>query len=135
MRAAKPFFDSNIVLYLLSADQRKANLAEALVRDEGTVSVQVLNEVASVCRRKLGLGWPDLDELLEAVHAHCTIADLTLQTHQEGLRIAREHGLNLYDAMILASALLADCSILYSEDMQDGLVVDKKLKLVNPFRS
>jgi predicted nucleic acid-binding protein len=134
MPAARPFLDSNVVLYLLSADGRKADVAESLLREDATISVQVLNEVASVARRKLRLDWPEVDELLVAVRAHCTVGDVTLETHDEGLRIARQHGLNLYDAMIVASALLAGCTVLYSEDMHHGLVIDKRLKVVDPFR-
>lgn len=134
MPAARPFLDSNVVLYLLSADARKAEMAESLLRDEATISVQVLNEVANVARRKLQVDWPDVDALLAAVRAHCDVNDLTLETHDEGLRVARQHGLNLYDAMIVAAALLAGCTTLYSEDMQHALVIDRRLKIVNPFR-
>jgi predicted nucleic acid-binding protein len=134
MRAAKPFLDSNVVLYLLSGDAHKADRAEALLRDTAIVSVQVLNEVTSVARRKLALAWDEVDELLAAVKSHCTVIDLTVATHEEGLRHARMLGLSLYDAMIVSSALLAGCSILYSEDMHHGLVIDKQLKIVNPFR-
>jgi predicted nucleic acid-binding protein len=65
------FFDTNVVLYLLSADEHKANAAEALLAQGGMVSVQVLNEAASVCRRKLKLPWPEVHELLDAVKACC----------------------------------------------------------------
>jgi predicted nucleic acid-binding protein len=134
MRAARPFFDSNVILYLVSPDARKAERAADLLDGEGIVSVQVLNEVASVGLRKFGLQWPEVDELLAAVRSCCGVVDLSLQAHEHGLRIARQHGLNLYDAMIAASALGANCPVLYTEDMHHGLVIDRKLKLVNPFR-
>jgi predicted nucleic acid-binding protein len=134
MRAAKPFFDSNVILYLVSPDARKAERAVDLLDGEGTVSVQVLNEVASVARRKLAFAWDEVDELLAGVKAGCKVVDLTVETHEEGLRHARNHSLSLYDAMIVSSALLAGCTTLYSEDMQHGLVIDKRLKIANPFR-
>lgn len=65
------FFDTNVVLYLLSSDVHKADAAEALRTQGGVVSVQVLNEAASVCRRKLKLPWPEVYELLNGVKACC----------------------------------------------------------------
>lgn len=133
MSAAEQFIDSNVVLYLLSGDGQKADRAEALLARRPSISVQVLNEVASVARRKLGMDWNDVSDLLQAVRAHCTVHTLTLETHETGLRLAREFQLNLYDAMIAASALLAGCRTLYSEDMHSGLLIDKRLKVNNPF--
>jgi predicted nucleic acid-binding protein len=76
------FFDTNVVLYLLSADEHKANAAEALLAQGGMVSVQVLNEAASVCRRKLKLPWSEVHELLDAVKACCEVVTLSLATHE-----------------------------------------------------
>jgi predicted nucleic acid-binding protein len=131
--ATKPFFDSNVILYLLSDDARKADRAESLLSEEGLVSVQVLNEVASVARRKLAMSWPEVQDLLETVRAHCMVVDLTMQTHERGLQLARQFSFSLYDAMIVSAATLAGCTTLYSEDMQHGLIVAKRLRLVNPF--
>ena len=71
--ARRVFLDTNVVLYLLSADERKANVAEALLARGGVVSVQVLNEAASVCLRKLKLPWSEVRELLDAVKACCEV--------------------------------------------------------------
>jgi predicted nucleic acid-binding protein len=57
-----------------------------------------------------------------------------VETHAEGLRIAQRYGLSVYDAMIVGAALLAGCDVLFSEDMQHGLHVDRRLRIVNPFR-
>ena len=130
---ASAFLDSNVVLYLMSADGSKAERAESLLNASPVVSVQVLNEVANVSRRKLSLSWNEVADLLAAVRAHCTVEPLTVATHEQGIALAREFSLSLYDAMIVASALAANCTTLYSEDMQHGLVVDRRLKIRNPF--
>jgi predicted nucleic acid-binding protein len=49
-------------------------------------------------------------------------------------RLARRYTLSHWDALIVAAALTARCDLLYSEDLQDGLVVDGRLTVVNPFR-
>ena len=133
MSEDKAFIDSNVVLYLLSADAVKADRAEEVIADGGLISVQVLNEVTSVARRKLGMTWDETNEMLAGLRAVCSVESLTTQTHDTGRRLAERYGLSVYDAMIASSALLAGCSRLYSEDMQHGLVMDGRLQICNPF--
>ncbi len=133
MSAAEVFHDTNVVLYLLSADTAKADRAEELLASGGRVSVQVLNEFAAVATRKLGMGWTDIGEILAQVRAVCAVEPLAIETHERGLAVASRYGLSVYDAMIVSSALLAGCTLLYSEDMQDGQVFDRQLTVRNPF--
>lgn len=134
MPVARAFLDSNILVYLLSADAAWADRAEAvLAAGDAVVSVQVLNEVANVARRKLGMGWAELGEFLGVVRGLCAVEPLTVATHERGLQLAERHGFSLYDAMIVAAALQAGCDRLYSEDMQHGLQVEGGLRLENPF--
>jgi predicted nucleic acid-binding protein len=133
MSGAKAFFDTNVVLYLFSTDTRKANRAEELLAHGGQISVQVLNEVANVARRKLGLSWHEVIEITTQIEALCSVAPLTVQTHARGLQTAERYGLSVYDGMIVAAALLSGCHSLYTEDMQDGQLIDGQLTLRNPF--
>lgn len=96
------------------------------------ISVQGLNEFANVARRKLGMNWSDLREALAAVRALCVVP-IDVAIHSEALRVAETYRCAIYDALVVA-ALRADCGILWSEDMQDGLVVDRRLRIANPFR-
>ena len=128
----RAFLDTNVVLYLLSADEGKANTAEALLAQGGLVSVQVLNEAASVCLRKLKLPWPEVRELLDAVKACCEVLPLTLPVHERALHLAERYRLSLYDALICAAAQNASAEVLYTEDLQDGLALDG-LTVRNPF--
>ena len=133
MRAAEIFHDTNVVLYLLSADTAKADRAEELLAAGGRVSVQVLNEFAAVANRNLGMGWKDIGEILAQVRAVCAVEPLASETHERGLALASRYGLSVCDAMIVSSALLAGCTLLYSEDMQHGQVFDRQLTVRNPF--
>lgn len=133
MSATKPFFDTNVLLYLLSGDTAKADRAEASLAQGGILSVQVLNEFAAVASRKLGLSYPEIREVLAPIRTICTVEPVTLETHERGLQIAERYGFRLYDAMIIAAALLASCRILYSEDLQDGQTFDERLTVCNPF--
>jgi predicted nucleic acid-binding protein len=129
------FFDTNILIYLASSDAAKANRAEAIVREGGVISIQVLNEVANVARRKMQLSWPETHGFLSSLSELLTVHPLTVDTHELGLALAERYRLAIYDALIAASALLAECDRLWSEDMQDGMAIDKRLRVVNPFRA
>ncbi|MBL0227549.1 PIN domain-containing protein [Thermomonas sp.] len=129
-----PFFDSNVLLYLASDDGAKANRAEALLADGGTISVQVLNEMSNAAIRKHGMTWSQVSALLEPVRVLCRIEPLTEATYDLGAQLAARYRFSVYDAMIVAAALLAGADILYSEDMHDGLLVEDRLRIRNPFR-
>lgn len=134
MSGAEAFFDTNVILYLLSADGAKADRAEELLAIGGVISVQVLNEFASVASRKLGMAWPEIREVLAQIRVVCPVAPLSVDTHDRALQIAERYGLSTFDALIVAAALMAGCTTLYSEDMQDGQVIERQLTIKNPFR-
>lgn len=127
------FIDTNVLLYLLSADTAKATRAEEVVRTGGTISVQVLNEMANVMRRKLSMPWREVNEVLTLVRSMCPSEPLTLEIHDRGRLVAERYGLSVYDGMIAAAALVSQCDTLYSEDMQHGLLIDGQLRIQNPF--
>lgn len=133
MPATKSFADSNILLYLLSSNTEKAERAEHILASSAIVSVQVLNEITNVMRRKAKLTWAETNGFLASIRTLCPVVPLTVETHDKGRQLAQRYKLSVYDAMIVAAAVLAGCSTLYSEDMQDGLMVDRLLKIVNPF--
>lgn len=134
MSGGEAFFDTNVVLYLLSADEAKADRAEALLAIGGTISVQVLNEFAAVALRKLRMSWPEIHEVLAQVRAVCRVEALTVETHDQAAKLSERFRLPLYDSLIVAAALLAGCRTLYSDDMQDGQVIERKLTIRNPFK-
>lgn len=131
---AKAFFDTNVLLYLLSADEAKANRAEDVVAEGGTISAQVLNEFAAVAGRKLGMSVAEIRDALGPIRALCPVVPLTADTHDQALRLRERYGYAFYDALIVSAALEAGCDTLYSEDLQDGQVVDGVLTIVDPFR-
>lgn len=94
--------------------------------------MQVLNEVTSVCLRKLKMSWVEIDMVLQAVKAACDVVPLTLESHEKAVQIARRYRLSFYDAHICAAALLSGVKVLLSEDMQEGMKVDT-LSVKNPF--
>jgi predicted nucleic acid-binding protein len=132
MRAER-FFDTTILIYAIARDDVRTSVAEELLAEGGLLSVQVLNEFVAVARRKLSMGWDEIKEALEAIRALCgPPTALTVDTHDQALRIAERYGFQIYDSLIVAAALEAGCTTLYSEDMQDGQSIDT-LTIRNPF--
>src|SRR5258707_12089896 len=125
------FFDTNILVYLASGDRAKADRAEKVVAAGGAISVQVLNELANVARRKMRLSWTDTHAFLGMFRGLLQVHAVTIETHETGLVLAERHRFSTYDAMIVASALRAGCDTLWSEDMQDGMGIEESLRIAN----
>jgi predicted nucleic acid-binding protein len=128
------FFDTNVLLYIASGDTMKANRAEQIVGQGGLISVQVLNELTNVARRKMQMTWQEARSFLSMLRGLLTVHPITVGTHETGLALAERYGLSVFDAMIAAAALCADCDTLWSEDMQHGMTLERTLRIVNPFR-
>lgn len=129
------FFDTNVLVYVVGQRDERTAAAEALLARGGVVSVHVLNEFVSVARRKLGMTWDEIGEALAAIRTLCpSPVPLTIETHEAALRIAAHYGYHIYDALVAAAALEAECATLYSEDWQDGQVIDGRLTIRNPFK-
>jgi predicted nucleic acid-binding protein len=129
------FFDTNVLLYIASGDPTKADRAEKLIGAGGTISVQVLNEITNVARRKMLMSWTEIRAFLSMIRGLLPVQPLTIETHETGLALAERYGLSICVAMIAASALHANCDTLWSEDMQDGVMLHRRLRIVNPFRA
>lgn len=128
----KFFLDSNILVYLVGPDHRKATIAERLLRQEHTISVQVLNEFVRVARKKLKIEWAMVDEVLASAMEYCTVVPLTLEVQVRAVEICKNHLINIYDANIIAAAELANCDILYTEDLNNGQLIGR-IGINNPF--
>jgi predicted nucleic acid-binding protein len=127
------FFDTNVLVYLASSDSKRAERAEELISSGGSISVQVLNELANVCRRKMHLSWNDTRAFISTLRELLAVSSVTVETHDDALAVTQRYRLSIYDALIVAAALHAGCDTLWSEDMQDGMRIEKKLRIVNPF--
>lgn len=131
----RAFFDTNVLLYAFDSSDPRQPIADTVLAQGGVISVQSLNEFAHVARRKLQWDWETVQAALAAVRrAAIQVVPLTTALHKHGLDIAAAHRLSIYDAMIVAAALTAGCDTLYSEDLHDGLLIDGRLRVVNPFR-
>jgi predicted nucleic acid-binding protein len=77
--------------------------------------------------------WLEINHFVGSIRALCPAEPITIETHDRAHTIAERYGLNIFDALIVAAALLAKCNTLYSEDMQHNLEIDRQLHICNPF--
>ena len=127
----RPFFDTNVVLYAFRQDDTRGQVAETLLAAGGALSV--LNEFVAVARRKLDKSWEEVRRSLDILRVFCPEpVPLTVETHDRAVHIAERYGYSIFDSLIIAAALHAGASTLYTEDMRDGQAIDG-LTIRNPF--
>lgn len=127
------FVDSNIVLYALDADQQKHETAWNLLFTKPYISLQVINECSNVLNRKRQ--WPaeDVAQTLERILQFVIVEPTDIATVRSAWKLQARYRFSYFDSLIIAAALAADCSTLYSEDMQHGQVIAGRLTISNPF--
>ena len=127
------FLDSNIVLYALDSDTSKRNIAWQLLFNKPSISLQVINECRNVLSRKRQ--WPieDVAATVSRLLAFVRIEPIDIATVRSAWKLQSRYRFSYYDSLIVASALSANCAILYSEDMQHEQVIEGRLTIINPF--
>lgn len=130
----RAFLDTNVLIYAFAKDDPRADAAEELLGRGSVVGVQNLNEFVAAAGRKLAMPSPEILQALHAIRSLCPApVPVTVKVHDRALQIVGTHGYHIYDALVIAAALEASCSTLYSEDMHDGQMIGG-LTIRNPFR-
>lgn len=129
------FFDTNILVYAYSVTepQKQAIARKLIAESESFISTQVLQELTNIITKKFKFSY---QAATEAVKECCNNSSLTINTKETillGHMIADSYRFSFYDSLIISAALECECSILYSEDMQNGQIIEKRLKIINPF--
>ena len=130
------FLDSNIWLYGYSIDtddaKRNASL-ELAESPDVCLSSQVVNEVMSnILRKKLGTE-PFVRQLIEELYADYPVLEILREDIRTASVLRESYRFSYWDSLIVATALRSHSEILYSEDMQHGLIVQERLEVRNPF--
>ena len=131
----KIFIDTNILLYAYSTEKNKQEIAQNIINTNNNIyiSKQVINETINILIKKFKLNIKDIINVVKELEKEFIILDFDIQTQLNALKLKQNYNLQFYDALIVSTALENSCTILYSEDMQDKLVIEKKLKIINPF--
>ncbi len=131
----KIFLDTNILVYCYSnSEPSKREIAQKLCMQEDVyISTQVLNEMTNVLAKKHKISWNNIANVISEFESNFFIHTLTSFEIKKACNIAEKYGFSYFDSLIIASAIEANCNILYSEDMHNGQVIENKIKIINPF--
>lgn len=98
------------------------------------ISNQVINELANVFLKKFKLSTNEVEDAILELDSLLEIVNFDISSQIKALRLKQRYNLQFFDALIVATALENKCSTLYSEDMQHELIIDNRLKIINPFK-
>jgi len=128
------FLDSNICIYAFDMDNKKKEKAlDLIICNQSFISTQVLMEMANVALKKLKFTQEEIQLSVDYLTAFCSLHLIDLSTIKLAFEVRQKYLYSLYDALIVAAALESNCNILYTEDMQHGHFINKRLNIVNPF--
>jgi predicted nucleic acid-binding protein len=132
---ANVFLDSNIIIYAYSiSDTEKQSVSSSIIlNNDCIISTQVINEYCNVCLKKYFMQVSDVLLDVDNILDNCELIKIDETTIKQALFIKDSYGYSYYDSLIIASALECNCSVLYSEDMQHGQIIENVLEIVNPF--
>jgi predicted nucleic acid-binding protein len=134
----KIFVDTNIFIYSAVEDNfhlDKRNKAVELIQREEfeiVISTQVINEFYAILIKNK-ISDAEIQERIYELIENAVLVNVIFKTMQSAWKIRERYGFSYWDSLIVASALECNCSILYTEDLQDGQLIEKKLKIINPF--
>jgi predicted nucleic acid-binding protein len=126
--------DSNILIYAFgSQNEEKKKLAKLILSDCKAMSIQTVNESVFILQKKFNYTMIELGDVIQFFKENFQIRDLGFNILEKGMDIMRNYKYGFWDSMMLASALINNCEVIYSEDMQHNQIIEDKLKIVNPF--
>lgn len=134
--SAKCFIETNVLVYCYTNDEPvKQQKALDIANGSDTfISTQILTELANTLKRKFNLSWKEIETALSEISSDFSVYINKPATIERACRIADKYQYSFYDSLIIAAALSCNCKMLYSEDFQDGQIIEKKLTIVNPFK-
>ena len=136
--SAEHFLDTSVLVYSVDEGvpekrQRARELvAQSLTNASGCISYQVVQETVNVLTGKFGTPLDRVRRLLDEVLIPLWQINPTGSLYQSAISLRSQHSLSFYDSLIVAAALEAGCTRLYSEDLQHGQQI-QRLTILNPF--
>jgi len=131
------FIDTNILIYYFSQDAIKSLGAQKIITSTDwrlVTSTQVLSEFLNIISKKFTNDLKTITSHLDDIKSSFLIIGFDENDLEKALSIQKRYKIAYYDSLIIITALKTNCTILYSEDMHHGLTIEKKLKVVNPFK-
>jgi len=132
----RTFIDTNILIYFISNEKKKKLRAKEIIfsTQEVYISAQVVSEFISVCLSKKLLSIAEITPLINNFMSALRFSSIEESTIKKALQIKQDTNFSYWDCLVIASAIENNCSILYTEDMQDGQIISDSVTIINPFK-
>ena len=132
----RTFIDTNILIYFISNEKKKKLRAKEIIfsNQEVYISAQVISEFISVCLSKKLLSIAEITPLIDNFLSALRFSSVEESTIKKALQIKQDYNFSYWDSLVIASAIENNCSILYTEDMQDGQIICDSVTIINPFK-
>jgi predicted nucleic acid-binding protein len=127
------FVDTNVLVYLVGDDKKKKTIARKIIAERPAVPAQALSELANVLLKKFSVEPKSVLDIVSTIEVICTVYPVEPVVIRKALELIERYHFSYYDALIIACALENGGKVLYSEDMQSGMVIERTLRIVNPF--
>ena len=131
------FVDTNIWLYALldTGEAEKTEAAQALIKSsEAIVSPQVISEVCANLVKKAKMPEEEIRKFIEGIYAKHRVTEYDMRVFLAASELREEYSLSFWDSLIVSAAFLSGAEVIYSEDMQDGLLVRETVQIINPLK-
>ncbi len=132
----RAFFDTNVLIYSYAdSESVKQEISRNAINNASDciVSTQILNEINNVMTRKWRMPYEAIKAVQTDIRFICKLVYITEDIIDKAIGLHFRYGFSYFDCLMLSSALDSDCEIIYTEDMNNGQVIDEKLKIINPF--
>ena len=136
MKDKKYFLDTNIILYNYSKDEpKKKEVSQFLLIYNPQISIQVLSEISNVLLRKFKIAHDEVKNTINEIKNTISLCEsIDIEIVIKAIEISKKFQYSFYDSQIIASALVTNCDILFSEDLNDGHIINNKLKIIDPYK-
>ena len=132
----KVFIDTNVFIYAYSNDEqsKKKKAVECLEEYNCYTSTQALNELSNVLIRKFNMKSEDIKNVIDEICDTCEVIAIDSTIIKKALDVNDTYKFSYYDSLMLSTAISGECSKILSEDMNDGQIIEKTLKITNVFK-
>ena len=129
------FIDSNIFIYLYSESEiyKQETAHNCMENYNCVISTQVLNEFCNICLKKFGKSINEIKLAIEEITEVCSVLLIEIDDILYATRLHEKYGYGYWDCLMLVSALKSGCKYIFTEDMQNGQIIENILTIKNVF--
>lgn len=128
--------DSNVLIYAFAQnDDFRKNIAKDIIAKCNILSIQAINETSYILLKKYNFPKEQLEQVILFLKEQFIISSLTTNTLDQTIILCKKYNFSFWDSMMIAAALDNHCTVIYTEDLSHGQLIENRLRIINPFIS